>query len=50
MDKVEQNLLKSFMFARNQGLLWNKTNVDKNGRPTIVDPDTQRPKIYAVAA
>jgi hypothetical protein len=38
------------MFARNQGLLFNKTNIDKNGKPTIQDPDTNRPKHYAVAA
>lgn len=43
MDKTESNLLKSFMFVRNNGLLFNKTNVDINGKPTIFDPDTGRP-------
>lgn len=31
MDKVENNLLKNFLFVRNNGLLFNKTNVDRNG-------------------
>jgi hypothetical protein len=31
------------MVVRNQGLLFNKTNVDANGKSTIVDPDTNRP-------
>lgn len=43
MDKVENNLLKNFLFVRNNGLLFNKTNVDKNGKATIYDPDTGRP-------
>lgn len=43
MDKVENNLLKNFLFVRNNGLLFNKTNVDKNGKATIFDPDTGRP-------
>jgi len=43
MDKVEDNLLKNFMYVKNQGLLFNKTNIDVNGKPTIQDPDTNRP-------
>lgn len=43
MDKVESNLLKNFLYVRNNGLLFNKTNVDKNGKATIFDPDTGRP-------
>lgn len=43
MDKQEKNLLDNFMVVRNQGLLFNKTNVDANGKSTIVDPDTNRP-------
>lgn len=43
MDKIENNLLKNFLYVRNNGLLFNKTNVDKNGKPTIQDPDTGRP-------
>ena len=43
MDKVEANLLKNFMYVKNQGLLFNKTNVDVNGKATIQDPDTNRP-------
>lgn len=43
MDTLEKNLLKNFLEVRNNGLLFNKTNVDKNGKPTISDPDTGRP-------
>ena len=43
MNKKEKDLLLSFLEVRNSGLLFNKTNVDKNGKSTIVDPDTQRP-------
>ena len=50
MDTVEKNLLRNFLEVRNNGLLFNKTNVDKNGKPTISDPDTGRPKQYAIAA
>lgn len=38
MDTLEKNLLKNFVEVRNQGLLFNKSNVDKNGKPTIYDP------------
>ena len=31
------------MQVKNQGLLFNKTNIDANGKPTIQDPDTNRP-------
>ena len=41
MDKVEQNLLDTFLEGRNNSLLFSKGNVDpKTGKPTIVDPDT----------
>ena len=43
MDTVEKNLLRNFLEVRNNGLLFNKTNVDKNGKPTISDTDTGRP-------
>lgn len=43
MPKKEFELLESFMYARNNALLFGKSNVDKNGKPTIVDPDTGRP-------
>ena len=38
MNKKEKDLLNSFLEVRNNGLLFNKTNVDKNGKSTIVDP------------
>lgn len=43
MDTLEKNLLKNFLEVRNNGLLFNKTNVNKDGKPTISDPDTGRP-------
>lgn len=43
MNKKEHELLENFMYVRNNGLLFGKTNVDSNGRPTISDPDTNRP-------
>lgn len=50
MDKKEKQLLDSFLYARNNGSMFNRTNVDKNGKATIQDPDTGRPKHYAIAA
>lgn len=44
MDKLEKNLLENFLTARNQGLLFSKSNVGLDGKPTIVDPDTNRPE------
>lgn len=41
MDTVEKNLLKNFLEVRNNGLLFNRTNVDKNGKATISDPKLQ---------
>ena len=43
MDTVEKNLLKNFMEVRNRALLFGKSNVDANGKATIVDPNTNRP-------
>ncbi len=43
MDKTEANLLKNFLFVRNSGMLFNKNNVNKDGKPTICDPDDGRP-------
>lgn len=43
MNKKEKDLLDNFMYVRNNGLLFNKCNVDANGKATISDPDTGRP-------
>lgn len=43
MDKLEKNLLENFLTARNQALLFGKSNIDKNGKPTIVNPEDNRP-------
>lgn len=43
MTKKEKNLLENFLWVRNNGLLFNKCNVDENGKATICDPDTGRP-------
>lgn len=38
MEKKEKVLLDNFLFARNSGLLFNRTSIDANGKSTIVDP------------
>lgn len=43
MHRKEKELLDTFMYSTNTGLLLNKGNVDKTGRPTISEPDTNRP-------
>ena len=43
MKKKEKELLDTFTYAVNTGLLCNKGNVDINGKATIQDPDTGRP-------
>ena len=40
MMKKERELMDTFMYASNTGLLLNKGNVDYNGKATISDPDT----------
>lgn len=44
MNKKEKELLDNFLVSRNQGLLFNKTNIDANGKATVCDPDTGRPE------
>jgi len=43
MNTIEKDLVENFMYARNMGLIFNKSNVDVNGKSTISDPDTGRP-------
>ena len=43
MLKKEKELLDTFMYAMNTGLLLNKGNIDINGKATISEPDTGRP-------
>lgn len=38
MDKKEKVLLDNFLYARNNGLLFNRTSIDVNGKTTIYDP------------
>jgi hypothetical protein len=45
MDKKEKVLLDNFLYARNNGLLFNRTSMDVNGKSTIVDPSSGRPII-----
>ena len=42
MNKIERDLVENFMYARNMGLLFNKTSVGIDGKSTIMDPDTGR--------
>lgn len=50
MLKKEKELLDTFMYSVNTGLLLNKGNVDINGRATIQDPDTNRPIDFQLLA
>lgn len=43
MVKKEKELLDTFMYSMNTGLLMNKGNIDVNGRATISEPATGRP-------
>ena len=44
MDTVQKNLLETFLTGRNNSLLFSKGNVNPlDEKPTIVDPDTNRP-------
>lgn len=47
MDKLEKNLLENFLTARDQALMFGKSNIDKNGKPTIVNPEDNRPIIMS---
>ena len=41
----EKDLLNTFLEGRNNALLFSKSNVNpQTGKPTIVDPDTNRPR------
>ena len=43
MEKGEKKALDSFLEARNNSLMWSKSNVDKNGKCTTLDRKTGRP-------
>lgn len=43
MLKKEKELLDTFMYAVNTGLLLNKGNIDINGKATISEPESGRP-------
>lgn len=45
MNTAEKACIDSFMEARNNALLWGKTNLDIHGKPTAFDPETGRPII-----
>lgn len=50
LDSKEKILLDNFMLARGKGLLLNRSSMDKNGKSTISDPETGRPKHLCTAA
>ena len=50
MDKKEKTLLDNFLYVRNNGLLFNKCNVDVNGKPTIVDPKYNKIQYWGLVA
>ena len=43
MNKKEKDVLESFLFARNNALLFGKCNFTKEGKCTVHDPHTGRP-------
>ncbi len=45
MNTAQKDCLDTFMMARNNGLLWGKTNMNLDGKPKIFDPETGRPII-----
>lgn len=45
MNTAEKDCLDTFMMARNNALLWGKSNMDKSGKPKHYDPETGRPII-----
>lgn len=45
MTGAEKACMDSFMAARGNALLWGKTNMDKNGKPKIFDPETGEPEL-----
>ena len=48
MPGVDKNLLENFLQARNQALIFGKNDIDpKTGKPTIVDPQTNRPIVMS---
>lgn len=44
LNKMEKDLLDSFHFVKNSGLLWQKTTMDINGKSTVQTEDG-RPKL-----
>lgn len=45
LPKCQQVLIENFLQVREGKLAWGKSNVDKNGQPTIYDNETGRPII-----
>ena len=45
MNKMEKDLLDSFMYVRNEAALRGKSNMDASGKPKIYEPETGRPKL-----
>ena len=45
MNKMEKDLLDSFMYVRNEAALRGKSNMDASGKPKIYEPETGRPII-----
>jgi len=43
MDKAEKTLLENFLTARNNALMFGKSNVDAAGKATITNPEDNRP-------
>ena len=44
LPKCEQVLVENFLQVREGKLAWGKSNMDKDGKPTIYDNETGRPE------
>lgn len=45
MNKMEKDLLDSFIYVRNEAALRGKSNMDSTGKPKLYEPETNRPII-----
>ena len=45
MNSLDKDVLDTFMLARNNALVWSKTNMNVDAKPKIYEPGTNRPII-----
>ena len=49
LNKTEKDLLDSFQQVKNNNLLWGKSTMDKNGKPTVITEDGRPEYLLGVA-